>query len=274
MISRTQLVKMTTIHTRREVYLRNDPKFKTFIESLLYNYTLVPFSNISYYTQPQHMDIFQTAFTHPSYTQQGEDNYEFLEILGDVTVNKSIVWYLQNRYPHLKNQKGVSTLSQLKANLVSSKSLSSFAENLGFWSFVRMNEVTRTRNKKKVLEDVFEAFIAALEMVVDNCNGPFTGYGVCYKLISKILDKTHISLSYTDLKDAKTRLKEIFDKNVQLSNLEYQRERNEEGVFNINVIGEINGEKYKMGSHTGLKAKPVEKVAAGEAIKWINKNLK
>lgn len=252
-------------------YIQNNKNFQKMIGNIIYNYTDIPYNCISKLTQPKQMATFQQAFTHPSYDPN--NNYEFLEILGDVTVNKSIVWYLQSRYPHLKNQKGVATLSQLKANLVSSKSLSSFAERLGFWDYIRMSDVIASRNKKKVLEDVFEAFIASLEMVVDNVYKPFSGYGVCYILISKILDKTHISLEATDLKDAKTRIKELFDKNEDYTDLEYVRERNDDGMFVIDVVGVIKGKKYIMGNATGLKAKPVEKNASECAIKWLEKNF-
>jgi dsRNA-specific ribonuclease len=216
------------------------------------------------------MLILERAFTHPSVDPV--ENYEFYEFIGDVTVNKCIVWHAHRRFPHLRTVKGVEIISQLKSNLVSRKSLSSFADKLDFWKYIRMTSEIQERHKKKVLEDVFEAFIGALEMIIDDCVNPHSGYGVCYTIIDSILSNIKISLATIDLKDSKTRLKELFDKNPNLKNLKYIVTSNRNGVntmFEISATGIVNNQLITMGYGSAYIKKDAEKKAATTALKWL-----
>ena len=141
--------------------LHDSPEFKQLLVTLLTDYAKLKKNHVDMITSPENMKKFEIAFTHPTFDSQ--NNYEFYEFIGDSTVNKSIVWYLQRRFPSLRNEKGVETFSQLKANLVSRKSLSSLAIKLDFWQFVRMTVEIQERNKIKVMEDIFEAFMGCLK---------------------------------------------------------------------------------------------------------------
>ena len=154
------------------------------------------------------MNEYNKAFTHRSANEN--DNYEVYEQLGDVTVNKSIVWYLYRRFPQLKCPEGVKVVARLRINLVSKKSFATFGEKLGFWNFVSADEETKRTKMKKTLEDVFEAFFGVTEMLFDTIQMGM-GYKVCYNIIEYLFNQEQISLKYCDLYDAKTRLKETFD---------------------------------------------------------------
>ena len=256
------------------VTLHDSKEFKQLIKHILKKYALLNDHYIKIITSPENMLILERAFTHPSYDDT--DNYEYLEFIGDSTVNKSIVWYSQRRFPHLRNEQGVQTFSQLKSNLVSKKSLSSLADKLDFWKFVRMSRETQERDKRKVLEDVFESFIGGIETIVDDCINIHSGYGVCYTIISKILDKIHISLEYKDLKDSKTRLKEIFDKSKIFKDLKYviTTPRSDTNImFGVTAVGTINSIVVKMGEEGSAPIKrQAEKNAAKIAIQWLKTN--
>ena len=58
------------------------------------------------------------------------------EILGDVTCNKIIVWYLKNRFPFLNNTKGVKVIARLKINYVAKARFSKWALQLGFEKYI------------------------------------------------------------------------------------------------------------------------------------------
>lgn len=161
-------------------------------------------------TDKEGMAIYQQAFTHSSVSP---DNYEWLEILGDATLNKSVVWYINNRFPQLHNAEGVKVIARLKIKMVSKNQFSEIAEQFGFLPFIQINEenLKQKLNLKSVLEDVLEAFFGATEMLIDKHFGKGSGYGVCYELLKNILDRKPISLKYEDLYDPITRLKETFD---------------------------------------------------------------
>jgi len=129
-------------------------------------------------TTPENMEVYESVVTHISIDPI--NNYEFYEILGDVTLNKSIVWYIKERFPFLQNAEGVKIIARLRINLVSKKHFSRISRNIGFLPFIRAEEDTMTAQETSILEDVFEAL-------------------------------EDISLRYEDLYDPITRLKETFD---------------------------------------------------------------
>lgn len=200
-----------------------DDKFRIFIGHLL------KFGHVNQDTlnklmlQPRCIKLFEQAFTHASIPG---DDYEYLEFLGDATVNKAIPWYLTRRYPRLCQSDGVKILARLKINLVSSKVFAHFGRLLKFERFISSSVAARQQGMDKILEDVFEAFFGATELALDHLCGMNTGYNTCYHLIANLLRDYPISLRYTDLFDAKTRLKELLDAHRnELGALEYRTER-------------------------------------------------
>lgn len=155
------------------------------------------------------MRMYEFAFTHSSV--HSTQNYELLEFLGDTTLNKSVAWYLPQRFPQLSCAAGVKVLTRLKINLISKKSFATFAKTLDFWDYITVDMDTRNNKMNKTLEDVFEAFFGATELLLDTRIRHGIGYEICYSIVKKLLDETDLSLKYKDIFDAKTRIKEILD---------------------------------------------------------------
>jgi dsRNA-specific ribonuclease len=176
-------------------------------------------------TDEDGMKVFSQVFTHP--TMNEHENYEFYEIIGDSTVNKSIVWYLMRRFPKLRTPQGVPIIARLKICLVSKKTLSILCEKLNVWNFVSSDMDTRQTKMKKTLEDVFEAFLGSVEFLIDSKIKEGAGYSFCYNIIKSLFDEIDISLKYNDLYDSKTRLKELFDfyKNKKIHNFKYETKK-------------------------------------------------
>jgi len=182
--------------------------FKSFIQTLLQRSHLKK-KYIDLLTNTESMNLYSDAFTHISIDP--DRNYEYLEILGDVTCNKSIVWYIKERFPQLQNSDGVKVIARLRINLVSKKNFAMIAESLGFIDFISCEKEIKEQKGKSLLEDVFEAFFGATEVLIDGLLGNGAGYGICFRILKSILDELNISLKYEDLYDPITRLKETFD---------------------------------------------------------------
>ena len=182
--------------------------FKSFIQTLLQRSHLKK-KYIDLLTNTESMNLYSDAFTHISIDP--DRNYEYLEILGDVTCNKSIVWYIKERFPQLQNSDGVKVIARLRINLVSKKNFAMIAESLGFIDFISCEKEIKEQKGKSLLEDVFEAFFGATEVLIDKLLGNGAGYGICFRILSSILADMNISLKYDDLYDPITRLKETFD---------------------------------------------------------------
>lgn len=161
--------------------------------------------------KPDVVKMFSDAFTHE--TINAYNNYEFYETLGDVTLNKCVLWYISRRFPQINCPDGSDILTKLKIKTIKSESFASIADSLHFWDFISVDQSLRLNSEKKraILEDVCEAFFGVLELAIDQEIRQGMGYNVCYKILSALLDKNEIKISYDEIVDNKTRVKEIYD---------------------------------------------------------------
>jgi dsRNA-specific ribonuclease len=173
---------------------------------------------------PEGMTYFSKAFTHSSVDPV--NNYEFLETLGDLTLNKCVLFYLCRRFPQLNCPAGSDMISKLKISTIKSESFANIAESIGFWAFISVDQTLRTDpiSKRKTLEDVCESFFGVLELLGDKYFTIGIGYELCYKIVSFILDKKEISLDYEENVDAITRVKETCDAYTFLGTISYQQQ--------------------------------------------------
>jgi dsRNA-specific ribonuclease len=193
----------------KELYIGDrSEKFKKFLTCLIQRSHLKT-KYINKLMETESINLYSNAFTHISI--DSDRNYEYYEILGDVTCNKCIVWYIKERFPQLQNSDGVKVIARLRINLVSKKNFANLAENLGFHEFISCEKEIKEQKGKSLLEDVFEAFFGITELLIDKYLGVGSGYGICYRILKSILDEIPISLRYEDLYDPITRLKETFD---------------------------------------------------------------
>lgn len=242
--------------------------FKTLIISVLKKGELKD-KHIDALTTPKAMEKYGDAFT--SEGIDADYNYEVYEQLGDLTGNKIIVWYIYKRFPQLKRSKGVKVAARVRINYGAKNSFYKIAEDLGFWPYISATRELRQRKKKSLLEDVFEAFLGVTEEVLDDTFCIGVGYACVYKIVKAIFDEMDISLRYEDLYDAKTRLKELFDRNINdLGPLYYEDTKTDllthatayrlsGAVYEIRENGTVNMKKIVPKD----RAVPIKKVIIG-----------
>lgn len=172
-------------------------------------------------TNPEALATYRVAFT--SSTVDSESNYELYEYLGDVAANAAVVMYFYEAFPQLRCPKYINILNRLKIVHVSRESFSKIAEDLGFWPHIRYDasvaaeKTILKKSREALLEDVFEAFVGATEIILMNAFGMVgVASQIIYNFIKPIFDAKEISFAPEALYDAKTRLKELFEirKNV------------------------------------------------------------
>ena len=181
-----------------------DQRFHAFILNLLQRVYFLSDLKL----EQEDMDIFEKCFTHPLVH---ENNYELLETIGDNVLNKCVRWYISKRFPDLNCPEGISISTKLKISLIDTKGYAKFAEELNFYDYISCFRVGTEFERLQLLEDVFESFFAATEIVIDRKYKKGMGYIACFKLLSSVLDKEELTLNYNVLVDAKTQLKELFD---------------------------------------------------------------
>jgi dsRNA-specific ribonuclease len=223
---------------------------------------------------PKYFDILTNENSMREYekvfTSSGADpknNYQVYEILGDSTANKCIVWYFYRRFPQLHCPDGVKVIARLKINYVGKKEFASIGEGLGFFNYITATVEEKTFKKISLLEDVFEAFIGLTEYLLDSHFQIGVGYSIVYEIFESIFDKKEISLKYEDLYDAKTRVKEFFDKDSEKRQHLYFNKHDEETGVHTSILYCIHkGNKIKFGEGKARSKGDAEQIAAQESI--------
>lgn len=244
-----------------------DNNFKNFLSKLLERADIKP--KFRKFLIDKYLYNFCCAFTTAAY--DSENNLEVYEQKGDLSTNKFIVDYMGVRFPQLKNVKGVKVIARLRINYGSKQNLYEIAEKLGYWEYISCSMKERNNNMKHVMEDVFEAFVGALEDVINTEYKIGVGWAIIWKFLKNIFDGFSISLKYEDLYDAKTRLKEIFDQYKTLGKLVYKDTVTTSGHKESRIFIQGNDKSTVFIGHGVANIKPdAQQAAARKAIIYMN----
>jgi len=213
---------------------------------------------------PKWMIMWGQVFTDA--TANDDLNYEIFENMGDSTAGHFIVKYMYRRFPQLLCPGGVKVVARLKINYGARQSFSDIADRLQFWDYISASEDKRSRKKKDLLEDVFESVIGLMEYIGDIIYKDGVGNVIAYGFLKSLFDEIPISLSYTELYDAKTRLKELYDfykKTSPIGLLKYNNVRDiNTGIFKVSMTNTVGGREVVIGSGASTKLKDAEQKAA------------
>lgn len=254
-------IKMDTKMSQKGLY--------TFLSQLLENCRLDSWDEIKkILLDDSALELYQKAFTHVSFDPV--NNYEVYEQLGDITVNKFLVWYFHNRFTTasgiglFNSTLGVKIVARLRIKYGSKQFLSDLADQLGFWDHIRISEAVSYGKRMSILEDVFESFIGVTEYIIDHRvlssnqrQMPGLGYMCCYQILHHFFERIPIDLKYESLFDAKTRCKELFDLYKEdLGTICYEYEKQ-----NNNSVVQVYRET------------PTERIFISSGISSINKSM-
>lgn len=203
-----------------------------------------------------HESLFVRAFTHTSYANEHKtESYERLEYLGD-----AILEFVMSEYLYKNTEYAEGEMTKLRAHYVCENALYEYAIRLGLNEFILLGkgeEESGGRNRKAIVADVFESFIAALYLDQGiECVKKFI-----YKHIIPMIEKREIDF----FSDYKSVLQELVQTDKR--SLEYVVTK-EEGPshnksFTINVV--IDNIVY--GTGVARSKKEAEQEAAKDALK-------
>lgn len=133
-----------------------------------------------------------------------EESNERLEFLGDAVINLIVGKYLFERYP----DENEGFLTRIRTKLVNGSMLAQLCTYTGLQNFIIISkqiEENNGRNNKKLLEDLFEAFIGA--MIIDL---------ECYDIIEKwLINLIEDNIDFSQLVSQNTNFKDMFIKQFQ-----------------------------------------------------------
>ncbi len=179
---------------------------KLYIKKILKLYSGMNDEYINILTDSESINFLKQAFTHKSVSQE---NYEVFEILGDSFFSCCIVDYLYSTYPELRKPGNTAYFGRLKIVLISKSTLSSISDMLN----IKAHIITEDPLSIDMMEDVFEALIGCLKVLIDKRISPALGYVIVGNFIKNIIKDFPISLKEKYLWDAVSVLKEIMDYN-------------------------------------------------------------
>jgi ribonuclease-3 len=224
----------------------------------------IKIKNISYYQRALvHKSIYKAVKryngTEPIQEYLLEHN-ERLEFLGDSVLGLVVANYLFHKYP----DKNEGFLTRVKTKLVNGTQLANLARQIDLGRYILMSthvQNIKGRNSQKILEDAFEALLAAIfkDLGFDAVN---------YFIVNIIekLDFTEVLLedNYKDLllKYSQTNFKNCTPSYSLVSTEGPPHNR----TFTVVVL--INNTKYEQG--TAKSKKQAEQIAAQNTLKKMN----
>lgn len=204
--------------------------------------------------------LLVTAFTHRSYVNEhkksAREHNERLEFLGDAVLELVVTEYLYSNY---SEPEGI--LTNWRAALVRTESISAAAGRLGYVDFLRLSRGERQgseRARHQILANTFEAVVGAIYLE--------KGYEAAKDLIAKHIFSTFGEILATgSWRDAKSRLQETAQSVEGMTPL--YRVLVEEGPDHdkIFTLGVYVGDKL-LGKGSGSSKQIAQQAAAQQAL--------
>lgn len=209
----------------------------------------------------KNINLFKTALTHTSASQNVDENYERLEFLGDAVLKLCVSEILYKLYPDYTE----GSLSKIRSIVVSDNALSTLCDSLAINELIVLSaqeEKMGGRNKQSIKACVFEALLGAFYLCGE------------FKSIEAFLKENLLELiKEVDENFAKYNSKEVLQEYTQglRKTLPVYRVIDEQGpphdkTFTVEVI--FDGKVIAQG--TGKTKREAEKQAAYVACKNLN----
>ena len=203
--------------------------------------------------------LLEEALTHSSYANERDLKCnERMEFLGDSVLSVISAEFLYRKFPDMPE----GQLSKLRSSLVCTASLSGFARQIGLGDYLRLGKgeiLTGGNNRSSILEDAFEALIAAIYLD--------SGLEAARQHIVKFLE-TELENHQINFKDYKSRLQEVIQQNPD-SNLSYHITGESGPDHNKEFEAEVCLDSNVIGKGKGKSKKQAEQEAAREALQLM-----
>jgi len=201
------------------------------------------------------------AFTHSSYSNNVEENYEMLEFLGDSLINFFVGEELMKRFKKLDE----GEVTRLRSLIVSKGPLSKIIQELELNQFLIVKEEENQEeiaSQTKIQCNIFESLIAAIYLDSEDVN---KAKSVTINLLDKTIEES--IKNKNDFKDYKSELIIYCQKNNMNINFNCLNDNFYNNIHEFTVEANINGESFGVG--IAKNKKEAEKIAAFNAMKKL-----
>lgn len=149
------------------------------------------------------ISLYELALTHPSYNSDARTkdcDYERLEFIGDSVLGFISADMIYRQFPTMHP----GEMSKLRSYHVKRDALARHATEIDLVSYIKVGHSIsneQMQNSKKILEDIFEAFIGAIYLDND--------IEVAYKFVKSILYEDIVKTDISVVTDPKSKLQEM-----------------------------------------------------------------
>lgn len=174
------------------------------------------------------LEPWRICFVHKNIDPK--NNYENYEFYGDKIVSAAAASFIQKKYGD--KIKAPVWLTKIYHHIVSSKILAKVGEIVGFSKFIKVNKqlLREEMNKKKVpsyipvesyklffsiIEDTVEAFFGCLSTLLEDRLSRGSALEICTRILHSYYRTVPIDISYENLFDPVTRLKELYQSQLR-----------------------------------------------------------
>lgn len=210
------------------------------------------------------VQYLKEALTHSSYANEMKTKKvevacnERLEFLGDSVLSVVTSEYLFDRYASLPE----GDLTHMRAALVQSQSLAAYAREIGLGDYLYLGHgEEKNRDQQSILEDAFEALIAAIYLDAEE-DGLQTVRGFVLPIIKRQLARDDVSMRHSDAKTALQQLTQVSDGATPVYTVVSESGPDHAKTFEVEVRLNSN----VIGHGTGRSKREAEQNAAREAL--------
>lgn len=200
-------------------------------------------------------DIYQNALTHSSYANEvGTKDYERLEYLGD-----AILEFLTSDYLYNNTDKLEGEMTKTRAHYVCEDALYAYATEIKLNDYILLGkgeEESGGRNRKAIVSDIYEAFLAAIYLD--------KGIDVARDFVYLTAIPHIKNNDLTFIRDYKSKLQELVQTDKR--SLEYKLVNEEGPSHNKTFTVEVKIDDNIYGKGIGHSKKEAEQEAAKAAI--------
>ena len=223
---------------RKEEYETWRNNLRSFLRNVILSKIISSDAVLNKLVSDDAMKIWEVAFTNESFNPNVTQNYEELELLGDVALAHNYVKFMMASYPEITR----SQLSEFRTKYLAKGFQSKLSGSLGFGQHIR----SRFRTNTHILEDVLESFFGALELIGDKEFKFGAGSGLVYNMVVELYKDVPVDWDVT-LGNSKTRVKETYE-GLQWINPKINKEKvpeqvieNEDGTTTFSILIPQNG---------------------------------
>lgn len=236
--------KSTTSDAEQSLFIKNK-ELKALLAQIL------PF-------KPKNIELYKSAITHASYSDDTSSHNERLEFLGDAFLGCVVGELLYLKYP----KKDEGFLTEMRSKIVSRQNLNQLAMTIGLNKIVRYNKNDQILSHSHIFGNALEALIGAIYLD--------KGYKTTKSFITATLVKDYVDLEIlemteTNFKKGLYQWAQKHNKQIEFKDLEPEVNSRRK-VFYVAIM--LDGELWVKGS--GWNKKEASQKAAENALKLIN----